>query len=75
MEKPANHHPSEAEVLRITGASGDRLVTVHGDGRITYGAGYTPDEAARVFWEALAHPSEDLVARARAAWFFPFAAT
>lgn len=29
------------------------LVTVHFDGRIEYGPHYTPDEAARIFWEAI----------------------
>lgn len=29
------------------------LVTIKPDGTIVYGPNYTPDEAARVFWEAL----------------------
>lgn len=32
------------------------LVTIHlDDGRIEYGPKYTPDEAAKVFWEALSY--------------------
>src|SRR5690606_28766198 len=30
------------------------LVTIKPDGRLVYGDGYTPDEAARALWEALA---------------------
>jgi len=29
------------------------LVTIHPDGTLEYGEGYTPDEAARLFWEAM----------------------
>jgi len=31
------------------------LVTIHPDGTLEYGEGYTPDEAARQFWDALRH--------------------
>ncbi|AKZ60752.1 hypothetical protein SAM23877_p043 (plasmid) [Streptomyces ambofaciens ATCC 23877] len=37
----------------IDGANGS-LVTIHlDDGRLEYGPGYTPDEAARRFWDAV----------------------
>lgn len=29
------------------------LATIHADGTLEYGPGYTPDEAARCFWDAL----------------------
>lgn len=29
------------------------LVTIHPNGTLEYGPGYTPDEAARTFWDAL----------------------
>ncbi len=29
------------------------LVTIHPDGTIEYGPGYTPDAAAKVFWQAI----------------------
>lgn len=29
------------------------IVTLTSQGELVYGEGYTPDEAARVFWEAL----------------------
>lgn len=31
------------------------LVTIHPDGELEYGPAYTPDEAARRFWDALRH--------------------
>lgn len=33
---------------------GPPLVTIHPDGTLQYGPDYTPDEAARAFWEAMA---------------------
>lgn len=40
--------------ITITGEDGRTpLVTIHPDGTLDYGPGYTPDEAARCFWEAL----------------------
>lgn len=55
-----------AEVMRLFGltqpappdiiiASGDGgpLVTIHPNGELEYGPDYTPDEAARAFWDAL----------------------
>ena len=29
------------------------IVTVHPDGTVEYGPDYNPDEAARIFWEAI----------------------
>lgn len=41
------------QTISIQGSQGP-LVTIHlHDGRLEYGPGYTPDEAARLFWEAL----------------------
>lgn len=34
--------------------TGDMLVNILPDGTLEYGETYDPDEAARVFWEALA---------------------
>ncbi|WP_030344736.1 hypothetical protein [Streptomyces sp. NRRL S-1022] len=31
------------------------LVTINPNGKLEYGPGYTPDEAARRFWDALRH--------------------
>lgn len=35
------------------------LVSVAKDGTLTYGPGYTPDEAARTFWECMAAHRQD----------------
>lgn len=40
--------------ITIVGADGP-LVTIHPDGTLDYGPGYTPDEAARSFWDAMRH--------------------
>ena len=37
----------------LFGLNGKVLVTIHLDGTIEYGKDYTPDKAAKVFWEAL----------------------
>jgi len=39
--------------IAIMGADNTPLVTIHPDGTLDYGPGYTPDEAAHRFWEAL----------------------
>jgi hypothetical protein len=45
--------PSEKDL--VIGTSASRvLVTIKPDGRLIYGPDYTPDEAAAVFWDALA---------------------
>lgn len=41
--------------LVINGADGQALVTIRPSGELEYGADYTPDEAARRFWDALRH--------------------
>lgn len=44
----------------VIGTSEDRiLVRIQRDGTIEYGPEYTPDEAAKVFWEALAKQRQD----------------
>ncbi|MEV5451630.1 hypothetical protein [Streptomyces sp. NPDC052535] len=46
--------------LVIDGAHGP-LVTIHlDDGRLEYGPGYTPDEAARRFWDAVRKHTPEL---------------
>ena len=48
--------PTIAPTIRIM--SEDQctpLVTIHPSGELEYGPGYTPDEAARRFWDALRH--------------------
>lgn len=39
--------------ITIAGADGAPLVTIRPTGELEYGPGYTPDEAARAFWDAL----------------------
>jgi hypothetical protein len=39
--------------ITIHGEGGAMLVTIHPNGRLEYGPHYTPDEAARTFWDAL----------------------
>ncbi len=44
----------------IIGTSEDRiLIRIGPDGTLTYGPDYTPDEAAKVFWEAMARHRKD----------------
>ena len=37
----------------LIGKDEKMLVTIHPDGTIEYGKDYTPDKAARIFWETL----------------------
>jgi hypothetical protein len=39
--------------ITILGEDGRPLVTIRPSGELEYGPGYTPDEAARRFWEAM----------------------
>ena len=49
--KPPEGRPGEL----VIGTSQDRiLVRIASDGTLTYGPEYTPDEASKVFWEAMA---------------------
>lgn len=41
------------DTITINGEDGQPLVTIHPDGQLDYGPGYTPDEAARRFWDAM----------------------
>lgn len=41
--------------LMIQGEGGKPLVTIKADGTLIYGEGYNPDEAAQIFWKAMAH--------------------
>lgn len=44
----------------VIGTSSDRvLVKIGPDGSLTYGPDYTPDEAAKAFWEAMAARRKD----------------
>jgi hypothetical protein len=46
-------HLSPPPTFEIRVADGQPTVTVHHDGRLEYGPGYQPDEAARLFWQAV----------------------
>lgn len=50
---PAIDFTPPPPTITITGANGQPLVTIHPDGHLDYGPGYTPDTAARAFWDAL----------------------
>lgn len=43
---------TSAASITIPGTAGP-LVTIRPDGRLEYGPGYEPDEAARLFWDAM----------------------
>lgn len=43
----------EVSYFFLFGDDGNLLVCVGRDGKVEYGSNYTPDEAARIFWEAL----------------------
>lgn len=53
MDDSPPDSPSEQDLVIGTTAS-RVLVTIKPDGRLIYGPEYTPDEAARIFWETLA---------------------
>ena len=46
--------PVEYWTLCITGDKGP-MVSIRTDGTIEYGPNYVPDEAAKIFWEAVSH--------------------
>lgn len=57
LEYPFDCKPtpmSGSDLISIYGEQGRLMVTVKRDGTLAYGEGYTPDAAARLFWEALA---------------------
>lgn len=68
-----NNHPVQITAAKptpmtitIPGADGTPLVSIRPSGELEYGPNYTPDEAARLFWEALAsHRGEAHVELAR----------
>jgi hypothetical protein len=43
----------------VVGTASNPLVTIAKDGTLTYGLNYTPDEAARAFWEMMAKRRHD----------------
>ena len=46
---------SETAAIEINGPDGERMVAVYTTPpRVEYGPNYTPDEAARIFWDTLA---------------------
>ncbi|MEV8344591.1 hypothetical protein [Streptomyces niveus] len=51
--------PMTSYTLRIPDENGRPLVTIHPDGRVELGENYEPDEAARVFWDAVQRLSPD----------------
>jgi hypothetical protein len=48
---PGKNYPL---VIRAGAVDAPVLVAVDDQGELTYGEGYEPDEAARIFWEAMA---------------------
>lgn len=48
-----------APSIAIRQTNGQPLVTINPDGRLEYGPGYEPDEAARLFWDAIQHFAPD----------------
>jgi hypothetical protein len=42
------------DMIVVSDKDGKLMIKVTQDGKITYGPGYTPDAAARTFWEVLA---------------------
>lgn len=50
-------------VLAIGTSRNRILVTIGPTGELTYGPGYSPDESAVIFWEALARRRQDYEAR------------
>ena len=56
MKTPENKEASElyqSDLLLIE-CDNEPLATIKNDGTIIYGKNYTPDKAAKLFWEALA---------------------
>ncbi|MFM9636001.1 hypothetical protein [Streptomyces turgidiscabies] len=47
--------PSTPNIVILAADNRTPLVTIHPSGELEYGPGYTPDEAARTFWDALQH--------------------
>lgn len=47
-------------IFGIRAANGQPTVTVHHDGRLEYGPDYQPDEAARLFWEAVEQQARNI---------------
>lgn len=47
--------PAAPPCIEIMGEDQTPLVTIHPSGTLDYGPGYTPDAAARAFWDALRH--------------------
>ncbi|MCF0086677.1 MULTISPECIES: hypothetical protein [unclassified Streptomyces] len=50
-------------VISIRGEGGEPLVDIHPDGRIEYGSGYQPDEAAQALWAAVQRWAPDPMAQ------------
>lgn len=44
-------------IFQIHGPDGSMLVGLHPDGSLEYGPGYDPDDAAKVFWQAMTRHS------------------
>ncbi len=55
MESSIPFSPPLVNVLTIHGVGHEMLVTLRPDGTLEYGPNYHPDEAARLFWEAIAY--------------------
>lgn len=46
--------PRDVAVLEIRGEDGKRLVAIKPDGSVEYGENYTPEAAAKRFWDCMA---------------------
>lgn len=49
--------------ITIPGQNGRTLITIRPDGTLEFADGYTPDEAARAFWEAVQRLTPDPMVR------------
>ena len=47
-------HSASSDLLLTVQNNGRDLIALARDGTVAYGKGYNPDEAARVFWSAVA---------------------
>jgi len=52
--KLAVRGPSDVPNLITINKGSTALVAISVDGKVTFGEGYSPDEAARIFWEGVA---------------------
>jgi hypothetical protein len=46
--------PEPTQLLMVSDAKSQLVVSIGMDGKVTFGEGMTPDDAAKAFWEAVA---------------------